>query len=1094
MESDSPKQTNIGKLAPRATLSCKVSHKRLRQGAEQRALQLEERLAAQQRHTAGFDEAQSGLIQQSQLLISRNAELTHRLKTVEASVEQLQSLKLCLEDELAQVYSDRDRLAAQVHKVFLSKHAHQAMSWADMAEDEEEEEEVEEEAGVTGLAEALAPVSVGEARCAVANRKKIMKLRVRPVGAPPTAAVRVEVPQGASLGDLCAALQPHHGQHLSLAQLSLNKKTALSLDAAVGLASLGLCSGDTVWVLAAAGGETGVAAPSAPAAPPHAAVESARPGGCVPPAASSPTPPSTTTSVSRQAQQPLDEQLPETKKQRPHAGMSLPGEGEAGRGGQGGGSHSKAPAPGIEGKDEGDSCGAEGTGHRGVAAGCEVDLDVAMSQADWGPPWQRPVPATLHKLLQALPSPSLTLPTASAHSSNHHTSTPTPLESGAGGSTAEHRSGHGSGKAADGRASSGPAGALPDASAAALLAGPLAASGGLSGHDLLLVAVQAAMAEEGWCLVGAEGQAPQSPCGPLLPRSSPLLLPPCGYTRLHFSWGKAREAAGLATEGDASQAEQPGRPLPTTGPVAAAAGVLSPAAARLSPEQPAAAAAAAAAGPQGHWCGAVESGRDQGPCRPLGAGLQGGDSPEQPSSAHSTGSPPGPLPACSILAVRLTRFLVLHGCLEAAGGGGGQAGAGGDGSSRGQASRQPAACTARACLPALLPRADPGVFRALQPLWVSLRDSLAAALTAASHAAAGLPPPLGLLALPWEVKEQVLRLLQARDLAALGLVCTELRALAAEDRLWRPLFMAAFPAASSAQRQQGERQGFKWAFAVCAKVCKGLKRCGLGACQQEAAARRRASQHRGVRLPQPLPMGPGGLFMPGRPVYPPGIIGGDYDRLPSLPGGMFSGPAWGVPPSADKLAADRYMAVAPDNPDNWDEVVAVMSMLLRGVSPVSSALLTSLLFMPAQVQAPLQANNARSEGLNGKPSDDRLEATQAAASEPGPSTPLPAKRSKRTKAEPAAEPSQPTKGKGKAKGKAAKAKPAPQPGRWKDRDCNAALNMQRIGESKWRPLELCFRPDQGVLPAKGKEYPGLGYKRLRDKPPTAQQQQPAEAQ
>ncbi|KAJ9509320.1 hypothetical protein QJQ45_001760 [Haematococcus lacustris] len=38
-------------------------------------------------------------------------------------------------------------------------------------------------------------------------------------------------------------------------------------------------------------------------------------------------------------------------------------------------------------------------------------------------------------------------------------------------------------------------------------------------------------------------------------------------------------------------------------------------------------------------------------------------------------------------------------------------------------------------------------------------------------------------------------------------------------------------------------------------------------------------------------------------------------------------------------------------------------------------------------------------------------------------------------------------------------------------------------------------PNQGALPAKGKEYPGLGYKRLRDEPPKAQeQQQPAEAQ
>ncbi|KAJ9517895.1 hypothetical protein QJQ45_004175 [Haematococcus lacustris] len=115
------------------------------------------------------------------------------------------------------------------------------------------------------------------------------------------------------------------------------------------------------------------------------------------------------------------------------------------------------------------------------------------------------------------------------------------------------------------------------------------------------------------------------------------------------------------------------------------------------------------------------------------------------------------------------------------------------------------------------------------------------------------------------------------------------------------------------------------------------------------------------------------------------------------------------------------------------------------------------------------------------------EAPQPAASEPGPSTPLPAKRSKRTKAEPEA--AEPTKGKGRA----AKAKPAPQPGRWLDRDCNAALNMQRIGESKWRPLELCYWPEQGKLPAKGKEYPGLGYKRARDKPPR-DKAQPAAAQ
>ncbi|KAJ9533145.1 hypothetical protein QJQ45_018239 [Haematococcus lacustris] len=124
-----------------------------------------------------------------------------------------------------------------------------------------------------------------------------------------------------------------------------------------------------------------------------------------------------------------------------------------------------------------------------------------------------------------------------------------------------------------------------------------------------------------------------------------------------------------------------------------------------------------------------------------------------------------------------------------------------------------------------------------------------------------------------------------------------------------------------------------------------------------------------------------------------------------------------------------------------------------------------------------------SSAVNGKqPCEEELDKLRAWPASVGP----PAKRSK-----PAAEPT-----KGKGKGKAAKAKPVPQPGRWLDRDCNAVLNMQRIGESRWRPLELCYWPDHTALSAKGEEYPGLGYKRLRDKPPMAQQQQqqPSEAQ
>ncbi|KAJ9532094.1 hypothetical protein QJQ45_003810 [Haematococcus lacustris] len=63
-------------------------------------------------------------------------------------------------------------------------------------------------------------------------------------------------------------------------------------------------------------------------------------------------------------------------------------------------------------------------------------------------------------------------------------------------------------------------------------------------------------------------------------------------------------------------------------------------------------------------------------------------------------------------------------------------------------------------------------------------------------------------------------------------------------------------------------------------------------------------------------------------------------------------------------------------------------------------------------------------------------------------------------------------------------------GKWVDRDCNAALNLQRAGESRWRPLELCRWQHRGRLPAQGKEYPALGFKKLRERAPKAQAQQP----
>ncbi|KAJ9532297.1 hypothetical protein QJQ45_010405 [Haematococcus lacustris] len=46
-------------------------------------------------------------------------------------------------------------------------------------------------------------------------------------------------------------------------------------------------------------------------------------------------------------------------------------------------------------------------------------------------------------------------------------------------------------------------------------------------------------------------------------------------------------------------------------------------------------------------------------------------------------------------------------------------------------------------------------------------------------------------------------------------------------------------------------------------------------------------------------------------------------------------------------------------------------------------------------------------------------------------------------------------------------------GKWVDRDCNSAFNLQRAGKAPWRPVELCWRSDRAVAPALGKEYQAL---------------------
>ncbi|GFH15323.1 hypothetical protein HaLaN_11527 [Haematococcus lacustris] len=63
---------------------------------------------------------------------------------------------------------------------------------------------------------------------------------------------------------------------------------------------------------------------------------------------------------------------------------------------------------------------------------------------------------------------------------------------------------------------------------------------------------------------------------------------------------------------------------------------------------------------------------------------------------------------------------------------------------------------------------------------------------------------------------------------------------------------------------------------------------------------------------------------------------------------------------------------------------------------------------------------------------------------------------------------------------------APPWGRWLDRDSNGCLDLQRIGESKQRPLELCSWERLKALPPIGKEYQQR-YKLVNDRRPKARQ-------
>ncbi|KAL4538896.1 hypothetical protein Ndes2526B_g02828 [Nannochloris sp. 'desiccata'] len=161
---------------------------------------------------------------------------------------------------------------------------------------------------------------------------------------------------------------------------------------------------------------------------------------------------------------------------------------------------------------------------------------------------------------------------------------------------------------------------------------------------------------------------------------------------------------------------------------------------------------------------------------------------------------------------------------------------------------------------------------ALKKVWNILKDSIALPMLTAACLSAGYPPPVGLLTLPTEVKDSLLGMLCAIDLAALGAACTELKHLTSSDELWKPLFLTDFPDPPVEIAYAALKKGYKWAYAHC------------------FLERRRAEEER-YRRRQRRYVIPGLPLGPRPPYYPapaprgfPGIIGGDQDRLPFFPG------------------------------------------------------------------------------------------------------------------------------------------------------------------------------------------------------------------
>ncbi|XP_075577871.1 F-box only protein 7 isoform X3 [Pelecanus crispus] len=139
--------------------------------------------------------------------------------------------------------------------------------------------------------------------------------------------------------------------------------------------------------------------------------------------------------------------------------------------------------------------------------------------------------------------------------------------------------------------------------------------------------------------------------------------------------------------------------------------------------------------------------------------------------------------------------------------------------------------------------------------------------------ALNLPDAFGLVVLPLELKLRIFRLLDVRSLISLSAVCRDLYTASNDQLLWRFMYLRDFRDPIARPRDTDWKELYK----------KKLK-------QKKEALRWRHMMFL-PPTPHPIPFHPNPFYpnpfppnpFPSNPIYPPMMIGGEYDERPTLP-------------------------------------------------------------------------------------------------------------------------------------------------------------------------------------------------------------------